>query len=232
MRLPAAAAHYLVRVLRVRTGGEIEVFDPRAGTSARATIDLDGEAIDLWVGPLVASEYAAPLVLVQGYPKGDKLADIVRDATEIGATLIVPAVTARSVARPADARADGRRARLERVAVEAARQCGRVEAPTVLPPMPWAEALGVARAHAATGFVLFERAKEPIRVEDPTTSIALCIGPEGGLEPDEVAAAEDLGFVARSLGSTILRTETAATVALGAIALDRARALSAGRGPA
>lgn len=225
VRLEAGAARYLSRVLRLRSGDALEVFDPKAGVSARAVVRVDGEQVELTVGETVPAPQRAPLVLVQGYPKGDKLADVVRDATEIGATLVIPALCARSVARPGEDRAAAKQARLAKVAEEAARQCGRAEAPVVLAPLPWAEAIAVARAHTDHGVVLWERATVPFAPS--AGSLAVCIGPEGGLEPAEVEAAQAVGFVARSLGDTILRTETAATVSLGAAMVARAGSLYA-----
>jgi len=219
VRLEAGAARYLSRVLRLRSGDTIEVFDPKAGVSATAVVRVDGEQVELEIGETVAAARRAPLILVQGYPKGDKLADVVRDATEIGATLVIPALCVRSVARPGEDRAAAKQARLAKVAEEAARQCGRTEAPVVLAPLPWVEALAVAQAHTEHGVVLWERATIPFA---PSAGpLAVCIGPEGGLEPAEVEAAEAVGFVTRSLGDTILRTETAATVALGAVMVAR-----------
>lgn len=220
VQLDRAASRYLARVLRLPVGAALEVFDPRAGTRATATVTASGEAVELLVGALAAAPARPPLVLVQGYPKGDKLADVVRDATEIGATLIVPAICARSVARPGDDRAAGKQARLAKVAEEAARQCGRAEAPTILAPLPWSEALAVARAHAEHGVVLWEKATAPFA--PAAGPFAVCVGPEGGLSAEEVAEAEAIGYAARSLGDTILRTETAATVSLGALAVARA----------
>jgi len=220
--LPEASARYLTRVLRLRVGDRFEAFDPREGTVANGFIVSIAEDIVVVhvETPRAGESSGTPLVLVQGYPKGDKLADIVRDATELGATLVIPAVCERSIARPDPSKAEARAQRLEAVAAEAARQCGRARAPTILAPMSWSDAIETASTLGVRGFVLFERAHEPLGTEllaiaedDP---VAFAIGPEGGLTDDEVAFAEREGFVARSLGKTILRTETAATAVLGA----------------
>jgi 16S rRNA (uracil1498-N3)-methyltransferase len=220
--LPDASAHYLTHVLRLRVGDRFEAFDPREGSVARGDIvSIDDEIVVVHLEAPHASEPpSAPVVLIQGYPKGDKLADIVRDATELGVTIVIPAVCARSVARPDPSKAALRGQRLEAVAAEAARQCGRTRAPTVLAPIPWADALGTASALGTRGFVLFERATVPLRDDllslDQDEPVAFAIGPEGGLTDEEVALAEREGFAARSIGTTILRTETAATAVLGA----------------
>lgn len=219
--LPPEAARYVARVLRMRAGDALEAFDPRAGLVAEARIArVQGDDVDITVGSLRAEAPQPPLVLVQGYPKGDKLGDVVRDATELGATLVIPAICARSIARPDAAKAGAKAERLASIAAEAARQCGRTRAPEIAPPLPLSDALDLARAHAAHRFVLWERATAPLGPElsrvDARAGAAFVIGPEGGLADEEVERAESLGFLARSLGPVVLRTETAATAVLGA----------------
>jgi RsmE family RNA methyltransferase len=223
--LPQAAAHYVARVLRARAGDALEVFDPRAGTIAHAVIDsIERDVVRVTIAELRPADPEPALILVQGYPKGDKLGDVTRDATELGATLVIPAICARSVARPEGDKLVARAARLSAIADEAARQCGRTRAPTVLAPMPWEAAVDLARTLAAGGVTLWERATILIandllamRAADVRAAgVAFLIGPEGGLEEREVTFAEQAGFPARSMGGTILRTETAATAVLGA----------------
>ena len=233
--LPPSAARYLVRVLRLRVGDEFEAFDPRAGVRAKGAVtSIDRDQVIVAIDQVQPSERdASPLVLVQGHPKGDKLGDIVRDATELGATAIVTALCARSIARPQGDKLVARERRLAAIADEAARQCGRARAPTVLSPMPWDDAVETTKSLAAHGFVLWERATTPL-IDDLTAlarstdelarGVAFFVGPEGGLTDDEVSIADRAGFPARSLGSTILRTETAATAVLGAFRVVTARA--------
>lgn len=218
--LPPRTAHYLVRVLRAKVGDLIEVFDPKTGAVADARVTAVASEVLVDIGVPRGGEREPAVVLVQGYPKGDKLGDIVRDATELGATLIVPAICARSIARPDAAKASGKLERLSAIAAEASRQCGRARAPELAPPMSFADAIELAREQAAAGFVLWERATTPLGADlakvDPSGGVAFVIGPEGGLTDEEVRAAESAGFLVRSLGKTILRTETAATAVLGA----------------
>lgn len=218
--LPPRAGHYLVRVLRAKVGDRIEVFDPGSGVVADARVVAIAAEVLVEIGTPRGGEREPAVVLVQGYPKGDKLADIVRDATELGATLIVPAICTRSIARPDAARASAKAERLSTIATEASRQCGRARAPELAPAMSFAEAIELARDHAAAGFVLWELATEPLGAElaklDASGGVAFVIGPEGGLTEEEVRLAERAGFLVRSLGETILRTETAATAVLGA----------------
>lgn len=216
--LPPDSARYVARVLRMRAGEAVEVFDPTAGLTARAVIQrVHEDLVELSIEAPRAEPEERPLVLVQGYPKGDKLGDVVRDATELGATLVIPAICERSVARPDAGKSQAKADRLATIAAEAARQCGRTRAPEIAPPMPLADALALARTHVEAGFVLWERATIPLGPELAGLSGAsFVIGPEGGLSEAEVARAESLGFRVRSLGPIVLRTETAATAVLGA----------------
>jgi 16S rRNA (uracil1498-N3)-methyltransferase len=218
--LPASAAHYLARVLRAKVGDRLEVFDPKSGAVAEARVVTVANEVVVEIGQPREGAREPALVLVQGYPKGDKLGDIVRDATELGATLIVPSICARSIARPDAAKASAKVDRLAAIAAEATRQCGRARAPELCAPLSLTVALEVVREHAAHIFVLWERATTPLGPDlakvDAANGVAFVIGPEGGLTDDEVREAERAGCAIRSLGKTILRTETAATAVLGA----------------
>lgn len=219
--LSGEAAHYLVRVLRLGAGERVVVFDPEARLEADAEIvEVHARRAVLAVGaprPAPAPRRRS-VTLVQGAAKGDKLDAIVRDATELGAARVVVAVTERSVARPPDERA----ARWRRIAVEAARQCGRGDVPSIEGPLPFAAAL--ARLDGAPGACFDPRGDtafaQVVRAAGPG-ALTLVVGPEGGLTDAEVEAAVAAGLTRASLGSLTLRTETVAAAALGAVlALD------------
>jgi 16S rRNA (uracil1498-N3)-methyltransferase len=222
-KLEGAVAHYLVRVLRLRAGSTFVAFDPAGGVEADAVVvDAEGDSVGVRFGALrpgVAPRTAA-LTWIQGLAKGDKCDAIVRDATELGATRIVVAMTRRSVVKLADARADARRNRWARIAEEAARQCGRSEAPVVERLLPWAEAITVSTSGAR--FCLWERATEPLapalfQALAAGEPLSFACGPEGGLESDEVEQATAGGWTTASLGPLVLRTETVAAAVLGAV---------------
>ncbi len=148
-----------------------------------------------------------------------------RDATELGATCIAVVTTKRSVVRLDPARARERQARWARVAREAARQCGRSDAPAVPPPTTWGDALARVPGDAAR-FCLWEGAAEPLgppllEALARGAPLAFACGPEGGLDDAEVEQARDGGFVVASLGRLTLRTETVAAAVLGAVCVWR-----------
>ncbi len=222
-RLEGPVAHYLGRVLRLRAGSEFIAFDPNAGTEADAVVvHVEGDAMAVRLGATRAGTSAPrALTWIQGYAKADKCDAVVRDATELGATRIVVATTRRSVVRLDDARTSARVVRWTRIAEEAARQCGRSDAPVVERPVSWADALALAGADAAR-FCLWERATDPLApgLFDALARgvpLAFACGPEGGIEDDEAALATAQGWKATSLGPLLLRTETVAAAVLGAV---------------
>lgn len=233
-RLEGAIAHYLARVLRLRAGDAFVAFDPSTAREADAVaVRADAGAVTVRIGELRegAARATRELVWIQGLAKGDKNDAVVRDATELGATRIVVASTRRSVVKLDASRAAERQARWARIAQEAARQCGRSDAPLVESPRPWADALALVDGDTAR-FCLWERAAEPLAPglldalarEAP---LAFACGPEGGLEDREVDAARALGWEVASLGPFALRTETVAAAVLGAVRVWSAAAESA-----
>jgi 16S rRNA (uracil1498-N3)-methyltransferase len=223
-RLDGALAHYLAHVLRLRAGSEFVAFDPTGGTEADAVVvHVEGGSITVRFGEPRAGR-ALPqrsITWIQGFAKADKCDAVVRDATELGATRIVVATTRRSLVRLDDARASARLTRWTRIAEEAARQCGRSEAPLVDRPVAWAEALAGVEAFAAR-FCLWERATLPLapplfEALARGTALAFACGPEGGIDDDEVELATAGGWKATSLGPLVLRTETVAAAVLGTV---------------
>jgi 16S rRNA (uracil1498-N3)-methyltransferase len=221
--LSGAVAHYLVNVLRLREGDAFTAFDPANGLEAdAAVVRADRADVVARFGATRAggAATAREIILVQGLAKGDKCDAVVRDATELAATRIIVATTARSVVKLDAERARSRRERWERIANEASRQCGRSVAPIVDAPCDWNEALARVSRDAAR-FCLWERATEPLgpvllRALTTPTAIAFAIGPEGGLTDDEARHARDEGWSVVTLGRLTLRTETVAASVLGA----------------
>jgi 16S rRNA (uracil1498-N3)-methyltransferase len=217
--LTTAAARYVLRVHRLELGDVFVAFDPEARIEADARITActrDSATVEVQALRTASLLPTRQVTIVQGLAKSDKLDEIVRDATELGATRISPAVAMRSVAAQ---KSDSAVARWRRIAVEAARQCGRGDVPDVDAPRPLAEILGDVGGEVRLVLVPTapERLGAALAKTSATSAIVLVIGPEGGLDPAEIAAAEGLGFVAVSLGRFVLRTETACAAALGAV---------------
>jgi len=219
-----ALFHYLGRVLRLRAGDAFTAFDPAAGITADATVThVERSAMRITIGPPRAAQKEAgrELVWVQGLAKGEKCDAVVRDATELGATRIVIARTARSVVKLDEPRARSKVERWERIAREAARQSGRAEAPGIEVAGSLDEALATVDEAAAGRFFLYEKATDPLgprlvaALAEPGV-LAFVAGPEGGFDDAEAQAAEARGWAIASLGPLTLRTETVAAAVLGA----------------
>ena len=194
--LPLRETRHLVEVLRARVGDRFTVFDGEREALA--------EVVDL--GPPLRyrvleerrpeREVGVEVVLYVALLKGDKLAEVVRAATELGATRIQPLVTRHSVPKEMG---EGKLRRLRAVALEAAKQSGRVRVPEVLPPIPLK-----AVPQVAQGLVAHVGATARVReVLDPEKPLALAVGPEGGFAEEEVALLEARGFTPVSLGRRI-----------------------------
>ncbi len=221
-------SHHLLRVLRLDAGASVELFDGeghwaeamlagRAGRRARLTIEkVHGE-------PPVRAE----LVLIQSLPKGQKQDLIIQKAVELGVSGLVFVESEHAVARLGES-AERKTARWERIAVNAAAQCGRNRLPFLFAARSFSEALAD-RGERPRWLLLAEPAPpaRPLRDvfgearEAGVDRIAACIGPEGGFSAGERGIALAAGARPVSLGPHILRTETAALFVMAAWAYER-----------
>jgi len=212
----AGETRHLTRVLRLGPGDTVEALD---GRGSLLTVRLDRVGARGAEGAVLAraalrSESPLFLTLVQGLAKGDKMESIIRMATELGVSRVVPVVTARTVVRVPPGGAGSRLARWQRVAREAAKQCGRAVIPEVMPPSSLHAWLG-SRERDGLLVCLWEGAREGLPLPaPPVTRAALVVGPEGGLEAGEADSLAEAGAIIVSLGSRILRTETAGPAGL------------------
>jgi 16S rRNA (uracil1498-N3)-methyltransferase len=221
--LPAADSHHLVRVLRMKSGDEVRVFDGRGhewtgrltGSSASsAAVEIVGE-----VTP--AEEPAVRVTLAVGLLPRDQMDAVIRDATMLGAWSIVPMVTARVSVPERAWRSGGAITRWRRVAVASARQCGRAVVPTVGAVTPFDTLL-----HLTVGSSLIMCVEPGPGVASvdvaakalprPTSALVL-VGPEGGWSGEELDVAVKAGATTVQLGPRILRAEVAPTVILTAL---------------
>ena len=227
----AAAAHHLGRVLRAAGGEVVQAVDASGQLlSVRLTTIASRRAEGVVVGrSLLATESTLDLTLAQAIPKGDKMEHVIRMATELGVTRVVPLLSQRTVVRLEPRRSDSRLARWRRVAREAAQQSGRAAVPEIAAPTQ----LSAWRPEAsATGLLVCFWEEEQRRLDSmlpagPCARATVVVGPEGGLTGDEVRSLAAAGGLVASLGPRLLRTETAGAVA---VALLQARYGDLGRG--
>ena len=221
--------HHLARVLRARPGDALTLFDG-AGVELAARVVRVGRddtelAAETEAAPAVGGS-ETPLVLLTAVPRGGRMDFLVQKCCELGVSRIVPIIAARSVVRPEP----DRRARWDKIAREAARQCGRADVPVVAAPAALAAALAAPELPARRLVLSPDEGGRSLRALLPDrAATALLVGPEGGLAPAETEAARAAGFVPVSLGPRILRVETAAMVAV-ALAAEAFGALGPGEG--
>lgn len=209
---------YLFRARRLAVGDPVVIFDG-AGREADATVAaVDDTRATLAVGEVrVAARPGPRITVVQALIKGERMDWCLEKLTEVGADAIVPVETARTVVRLDAARRASRRVRHQAVVAAAARQCGRADLPAVGEVVGLAEALAAVDAEVR---VVAQPGAPPLQALGAgVTSLAILIGPEGGLAPEEVALAARHGFAPVSLGPTILRAETAGLILVAAVRL-------------
>lgn len=215
--LPADEAKHAVKVLRLRAGEEVCAIDGMGGRWRGEVAEIGGADVRVrLIEPLDSHEPPVRLTVYQGVPKADKLDFIAQKLTELGAARLVPVKMERCVVKLDAKDGEKRRERLERIAREAAKQCGRALAPAVAAPMPWAEAL-LDMAGRELLLVPWEEAgglrmKDAFAERPGAQDIGIVIGPEGGMTGAEVAAMAGIGARTITLGRRILRTETASVV--------------------
>jgi 16S rRNA (uracil1498-N3)-methyltransferase len=217
--LGGSAAGHVARVLRLKPGEALTVFNGEGGEYAATLERMKGNDVQLLVGAHSPTERESPLALTlaQGISRSDRMDLVLQKATELGVARIVPLSTARSVVQLSAAQAARKLAHWRAITVAACEQSGRNRLPVVAAPQTLAEFLADERAAAPAAHARVLLAPDAPRTFADLPRIDSCsvlIGPEGGLAPGEVESATGAGFIAVRMGPRVLRTETAALVAL------------------
>ncbi len=211
-------AHHIRKVLRLRTGDAVIVFD---GTGAEYEARIDAIAEDniqiRLIRPIPEhAESGIRLTLAQGYLKDKKMDLLVRMLTELGVTRLLPFIAGRSVAVPDEKRSLNRQQRWQKISQEAVKQCRRGTMMTIAPTTGFDLALAESLNHDLK-LIFWEgqggnSLTDLVRHQKPGAVFVL-VGPEGGFEDQEYEAARQNGFHAIHMGPRILRAETAALAA-------------------
>ena len=200
------------RVLRLRAGEPVEVFDSR-GHSFAATVEESVTSVRLGQ-ELPSREPALTIDLAMSVINLDKFELVLQKATELGAASITPLLTDRMEVRIERLR--GKTDRWQKILFEAVKQCGRAIIPTLHEPTTFEAAMKREGTKIVYDADIDEHASV---VEQPLAGVALFIGPEGGFSPRELALAREQGASFATLGPRRLRAETAAIVALALVVL-------------
>ena len=214
-------AHHLMHVMRARPGQEIIVVDDENQVARMEMTAFCETAVTLTLRERLAADTESPiqLVLAQCLLKADKMDFVVQKAVELGAVGVVPVRSQNCVVRYDAKKAAGRRDRWQKIADEAAKQCGRTALLSVEPVTDIEDFLQQEAANADTELIFCYENEQDQTVKDYLSQvtakrIVLLIGPEGGFSLDEAAAVAEAGGHSVTLGPRILRAETAALAAL------------------
>ncbi|MGA7802280.1 MAG: 16S rRNA (uracil(1498)-N(3))-methyltransferase [Gammaproteobacteria bacterium] len=217
--LDERAAGHVARVLRLRAGAELIVFDGNGGEYVAVLREVRKGAVVAELGDHLPRDAEPPveLILAQGISRSERMSFTLQKAVELGVSRILPLWTERSQVRLSGERLANRIRHWEGVVISACEQCGRTRIPVVecaqsLTDPDWSD------ARFGTKIMLDPKAAVGLReLNGAFQRCTLLAGPEGGLSGAEHQAAVDAGFTGISLGPRVLRTETAALAALAAI---------------
>lgn len=221
IQLPESTAAHVVRVLRLRAGDAVTLFNGDGNDYPARLLEASARAATAQVEACRPADTESPLriTLAQALARGEKMDWIVQKAVELGVAAIVPLLTERSEVKLDDARAARRIAHWHAVAIAACEQSGRAVLPDIAAPLaldPWLAQLGA--QGDATRLALHPLdGVAPRSLLPAPPALILAVGPEGGFGERDLEALHGGGFRNLSLGPRILRTETAGLAAIAAL---------------
>jgi 16S rRNA (uracil1498-N3)-methyltransferase len=220
--ISGSAANHIMRVLRLREGDALTLFDGRGGEyGARiAGFRKDSVQVDVREQREVERESALDLTLAQGISRGERMDWVMQKATELGVRRVVPMFTERSVVKLDERQAEKKLQHWRGIAIAACEQCGRNRVPDISAPASFYDGIRASVATNVTRLLLSPQGSLRLRDLPRPSQVVLLIGPEGGLADNEEEFAIKSGFQPVQLGPRILRTETAAIAALAALQHD------------
>lgn len=223
VELPDDLAHHALRVLRLRDGADVILFDGSGGHYP-ARLQADGRRAWAQLGERVDADVELPVrtVLVQGIAGGDKMDWIVEKAVEMGVAQLVPIAARRSVVQLSGERREKRLRHWQRIAIAASEQCGRNRIMEVAEPQDleqWLKSADASMRRLACHPDADQDLTDALQGHDG--ALALMVGPEGGWSDEELALMREHGLGTVRFGRRVLRTETAGIALMAALAAIR-----------
>ncbi|MBQ4556326.1 MAG: 16S rRNA (uracil(1498)-N(3))-methyltransferase [Clostridia bacterium] len=219
-------AWHIARSLRMAVGEGITVCDMQGSVHECTLLSITDEMVIARIDESCAAQSESPVrvTLYQALPKGDKMDVIVQKAVESGVYAIVPFISERCVSRPDAKSLEKKCVRWQRIALEAAKQCGRGIIPQIKEPLTYEQMLDAAEGADLSCFCYegdgTKPIKEVLRQANNVNSVSLCIGSEGGFSEKEFLLSKEKGLSPTGLGKRILRCESAPAFALACICYE------------
>ena len=226
VELPEEEVQHLTRVLRLKPGDAVRVFNGRGDEFDGVVEEISKAVVRIKLGAPrgAAQEAGVSITLAQAVLKGDRMDDVVRDAVMMGVAAIQPVITTRAEVSRAALERGHRRDRWERIAISSAKQSGRAVVPVVLPPCDFGELTPALTAMRLPNpaLMLVEPGASPdvVALSEMDAAVpkeaTILVGPEGGWTPDEIERGSDACRLV-TLGGRTLRADAMAIVALAAL---------------
>ncbi len=226
VRISGQEAHHMLSVLRLRPGNEIILFD---GTGSeylgviRRCFRASAE-VEIVERKSFQRELPIEITIAQGIIRSKKMDLVVQKSAELGAAFLVPLIFRRSVVK-LSGKEESKRAKWQRLATEASKQCGRNRIMKVLAPTQFGGFLNTVSSYDLRVLAIpgdFPTLKELLRSQEKPRSVLVIVGPEGGLSPEELLQANSAGLTPTTVGRSTLRAETVALAILAMIAYEYA----------
>lgn len=226
IKIGGSDAHHIKRVLRYKLGDKLIVVDAGGKVMESFIREIGDEMVIAEVKKVLDNNTESPieLILVQCLPKGDKMDLIVQKAVELGVSTIYPVASENCVVKYDDKKKVARQSKWQKVADEAAKQCGRTILPTVENVVDLKTFLENIDKNIEALMCYEGEAEQPIKkilAESLANRFLILIGPEGGFSKNEVELCQKAGLKIATLGKRILRTETAAIAASAIVMYEK-----------
>jgi len=214
MRVTGEEVRHIRKVLRLRTGDRISVFDGSSKEYEGTIVEEGPSSVLIRIEDTLSPQRESPLeiTLAQSLLKSEKMDYVIQKATELGVREMIPFLSSRSIPLLDKSKASRRHHRWERICVEASKQCGRGVLPKIAPLLDYCVMVQSACGNTLR-LILWEKEgrglKEVLKGSEEKRNIFFIVGPEGGFSEEEVQYAKERGFIPATLGRRILRAETA-----------------------